>query len=310
VDDKGQPADANVMLTMYDASLDAFETNDWNLAVHRSHYIPYSQVRANDFYDSNRNMHWHNFDVWTYKLKNYSFSQLDMKYFQIRSLYDHRLRGFVGGYTKANALASGMVLRDAALAKSANENASMDATEMEEGEETDFSNVDIRFDFQETAFFMPQLKSQDGKGYSITFTMPQSLTTWRLNGIAHTKDMLVGAMTDRIVARKALMSKLHLPRFVREGDNLSFSASLTNTTDHQQKGKMQIIVAGALSHLVASMIIKSIGLYQFYGWLVLVRIPLYLCIAPVEIVIICTLLKRKSFARIVGYVEENTHELQ
>lgn len=246
VDDKGQPADANVMLTMYDASLDAFQTNDWNLAVHRSHYIPYSQVRTNDFYDSNRNMHWHNFDVWTYKLKNYSFSQLDMKYFQIRNQFDHRLRGFVGGYTtKANALASGMVLRDVAFAKSANENASMDATEMEEGEETDFSNVDVRFDFQETAFFMPQLKSQDGKGYSITFTMPQSLTTWRLNGIAHTKDMHVGAMTDRIVARKALMSKLHLPRFVREGDNLSFSASLTNTTAHQQKGKMQIVVSDA-----------------------------------------------------------------
>ena len=77
----------------------------------------------------------------------------------------------------------------------------------------------------------------------------------------------------------------------------------------RKKGKMQIIVAGALSHLVASMIIKSIGLYQFYGWLVLVRIPLYLCIAPVEIVIICTLLKRKSFARIVGYTEGGNNEL-
>ena len=78
----------------------------------------------------------------------------------------------------------------------------------------------------------------------------------------------------------------------------------------KKNGKLQIIVAGSLSHLVASMIIKSIGLYQFYGWLVLFRIPLYLCIAPIEIIIICALLKRKSFARIVGYVEENTHELQ
>ena len=78
----------------------------------------------------------------------------------------------------------------------------------------------------------------------------------------------------------------------------------------RKKGRMQIIVAGALSHLVASMIIKSVGLFQFYGWLVLVRIPLYLCIAPVEIIVICTLLKRKSFARIVGYNEGNTNELQ
>ena len=77
----------------------------------------------------------------------------------------------------------------------------------------------------------------------------------------------------------------------------------------RKNGKLQIIVAGALSHLIASMIIKSIGLYQFYGWLVLVRIPLYLCIAPVEIAVICTLLKRKSFARIVGYNEGNANEL-
>ena len=78
----------------------------------------------------------------------------------------------------------------------------------------------------------------------------------------------------------------------------------------KKNGKLQIITAGALSHLVASMIIKSIGLYQYYGALVLFRIPLYLCIAPIEILIICALLKRKSFARIVGYVEGNTHELQ
>ena len=77
----------------------------------------------------------------------------------------------------------------------------------------------------------------------------------------------------------------------------------------RKKGRAQIIVSGALAHLVASMIIKPIGLYQFYGMLVLWRIPLYLCIAPVEILIICVLLNRKSFARVVGYVEENGHEL-
>lgn len=72
----------------------------------------------------------------------------------------------------------------------------------------------------------------------------------------------------------------------------------------RKKGTAQIILSGALAHLVASMTIKTIGLYQFYGILVLWRIPLYLCIAPVEIIIICILLKRKSFARAVGYVGE------
>lgn len=76
----------------------------------------------------------------------------------------------------------------------------------------------------------------------------------------------------------------------------------------KKKGNAQIILSGALAHIVGSMIIKPIGLYQFYGMLVLWRIPMYLAIAPVEILVICLLLGRKSFARLVGYEVKN--ELQ
>lgn len=71
----------------------------------------------------------------------------------------------------------------------------------------------------------------------------------------------------------------------------------------RKKGNIQIILSGALAHIVGSMIIKPIGLYQFYGMLVLWRIPLYLVIAPIEILLLCMLLKQKSFAKIVGYIE-------
>ena len=63
-------------------------------------------------------------------------------------------------------------------------------------------------------------------------------------------------------------------------------------------GYKQIIVSGALAHIIGSMIIKSIGLYQFYGTMVLVRIPLYMVIAPVEIIIICLLYKNSNFRRL------------
>ena len=121
---------------------------------------------------------------------------------------------------------------------------------------------------------------------------------------------VVGVLTDLI--SYLLSSQAYPPNLiVTLGAAVSgIVAGLVAKFIIKKKGRAQIIVAGSLSHLVASMIIKSIGLYQFYGWLVLFRIPLYLCIAPIEILIICALLKRKSFARIVGYVEENTHELQ
>ena len=69
----------------------------------------------------------------------------------------------------------------------------------------------------------------------------------------------------------------------------------------KKKGTLQIIVSGGLAHIVGSMIIKPIGLYQFYSWAVLFRIPLYFLIAPIEIALICVLFSRKSFCRVVGY---------
>ncbi len=79
----------------------------------------------------------------------------------------------------------------------------------------------------------------------------------------------------------------------------------------RKKGNGQIIVAGMLSHIVGSIIIKPIGLYQFYGVLVILRVPMYLMIAPIEIFLLCMLLKRKSFCRVIGYVgEEKTKKVK
>ena len=67
----------------------------------------------------------------------------------------------------------------------------------------------------------------------------------------------------------------------------------------KKKGNAQIIFSGALAHLVGSMIIKPIGLFQFYSFAVLWRIPLYFVIAPLEIMLICLMFKNKTFRRLV-----------
>ncbi len=64
------------------------------------------------------------------------------------------------------------------------------------------------------------------------------------------------------------------------------------------RGTKQIILSASAAHLIGSMIIKPIGLFQFYGWAVLVRVPLYMIIAPLEISLLCILWKQKSFRRL------------
>lgn len=65
----------------------------------------------------------------------------------------------------------------------------------------------------------------------------------------------------------------------------------------KKRGTAQVIFSGAAAHIIGSMIIKPIGLYQFYGFAVMWRIPLYLVIAPLEILLLCALFKRESFRR-------------
>jgi len=62
--------------------------------------------------------------------------------------------------------------------------------------------------------------------------------------------------------------------------------------------KLRLILSVGLSHIIGSMIIKSIGLYVYYHYavgLLLFRIPLYIVIGTLEIYILYALLKNKSF---------------
>lgn len=60
-------------------------------------------------------------------------------------------------------------------------------------------------------------------------------------------------------------------------------------------GTKRIVLSVFLAHLVGSMIVKSVGLFVYYGFLVVWRVPLYIVIATLESIIICVMLKNKNF---------------
>ena len=80
---------------------------------------------------------------------------------------------------------------------------------------------------------------------------------------------------------------------------IGFLSGLISRYVYKKRGYVQIILSAAISHLVGSMIVKTVGLFTFYGWLVLWRIPLYILIASVEIVLLCALYKNKTFRKTV-----------
>lgn len=66
----------------------------------------------------------------------------------------------------------------------------------------------------------------------------------------------------------------------------------------KREGNARIIVSVAAAHLVGSILIKSPGLFPYYGWLVLWRIPTYVLIATLEAGLLCYLYKRSAFTKI------------
>ena len=109
----------------------------------------------------------------------------------------------------------------------------------------------------------------------------------------------VGAATDLI--SYFLSSQIYPPNLIVTFGAMSIGliSGLVSRFVIKKRGYAQIIVSASLAHLVGSIIIKSIGLFTFYSWAILWRIPLYFIVAPIEIMLLCLLYRNKSFRRLI-----------
>ncbi len=111
----------------------------------------------------------------------------------------------------------------------------------------DLSKVQARKNLDETAFFFPHLLADKNGTVKLEFTMPEALTEWKFLGFAHDSDLRSGLLTDRAVTAKDLMVEPNPPRFVREGDQIEFTVKVSNQTAARQTGRVQLMFANARS---------------------------------------------------------------
>ena len=226
----GKPADAQLMATMYDASLDQLTPHDWRFGLNFVRSFPNIYWR----YERERQVWW-----------NFSFSWKRLKYSPLEYsrlvlpmgnsvVFEEKVMPIGRPMLMKASANRAMVTNDVAVVESAQ--ADMDL------EET--SNVQIRTNMAETAFFYPQLRTDAQGEVDIEFTLPESLTEWKFMGLAHTKDMDYGSIIAKAVASKEFMLQPNLPRFVRVGDEVNVAASLVNLSDKDIQGiaRMELFV--------------------------------------------------------------------
>ena len=86
----------------------------------------------------------------------------------------------------------------------------------------------VRKVFPDTALWLADVRT-DSRGRAVAeLTFPDSLTTWRATVRGITADTRVGSTTDRVIVRKNLMVRLAVPRFFRQGDEVTVSAIVHN----------------------------------------------------------------------------------
>jgi len=238
-DANGKPVDAQMMATLYDKSLDQLQSHQWSLVPYLWLPLPStSWLHLSDLsYSSIASKGWRAVDVNELRL-----SQFDESIFP-----EYIVRGygrFASGMRlsrSANAVMDdGMVMMAKEAAPMAEEKAVAADVESEEeqpAETQQTEQVQMRENLDETAFFYPQLTTDEKGNLALKFTLPESLTTWRFMGIAHTKDMYYGKIEGEAVAQKDVMIQPNVPRFLRDGDQGTISARIYNIGEKDLSGK-------------------------------------------------------------------------
>ena len=103
----------------------------------------------------------------------------------------------------------------------------------------------LRSNFAETAYFIPQLLTEADGGATIEFTAPDSVTSWSVWVHALTKDLRGGSLRKEARTVKELLVRPYLPRFFREGDRAELRVVVNNSGAAALAGTLELAVLDA-----------------------------------------------------------------
>jgi uncharacterized protein YfaS (alpha-2-macroglobulin family) len=237
---KGEKVAAEMLASMYDASLDQFKPHSWSaLDIWPVHYGYESWNGAQNFSLVQSIEKYWNEKYIEQKEKKYdalNYMPIYMTVYLKRN--ESELTSVV--VTRAFGISRNGGLPEVALQR-LNANVAgvqiTDSTKTIEKNKTfqpiDQSQIQIRKNFNETVFFFPDLRTDTEGNIEFSFTMPEALTQWKLMTLAHTKDLAIGYATKTVITQKDLMVQPNAPRFLREGDQMEFSAKIVNLGDKE-----------------------------------------------------------------------------
>ncbi len=276
---KGEKLAAEMLASMYDASLDQFKPHAWQKPDiwKRQSYGQLWNYAINFQLVSSLNK------PSAFIFKQFTKQYDQFKFYNYRYRYQTMIRGRAAG-VKAEDMAQTevVVTANAPLPPTARqkESASRIATDTmdfttegkllntnieKEGEKKNAdNNFQPRKNFNETAFFFPDLRTDAEGNIEFSFTAPEALTRWKLQTLAHTKDLAFGLSSKEMVTQKELMVQPNTPRFLREGDKMELSAKVVNLSDKPMSGLAELQLLDAATNEALNKEFKNLSLNKSF----------------------------------------------
>jgi len=106
----------------------------------------------------------------------------------------------------------------------------------------------LRSRFDETAFWQPHLLTGADGTAAIEFTVPDSVTGWRVFVHGVTRDLMGGSLEKETLTVKELMVRPYLPRFFREGDRAELKVMVNNAGAAALSGAVSLEIFDPLTN--------------------------------------------------------------
>src|SRR5258708_21666329 len=87
-------------------------------------------------------------------------------------------------------------------------------------------------DFAETAYWAPSLETTSSGRTEFNFTLPDSLTTWKLHAIGSTLDGRLAEVDQTFKTFQPFFVDLDAPQVLTVGDEITLPVNLRNYTAH------------------------------------------------------------------------------
>lgn len=217
----GNPTEASLTLSVYDAALDTYGNNNWDIALAPTKWG--QKVISDD---------------------NHQYAWTNNTYLSVPRSIEPKYYTLPKGMNEGNvfcSLAPPATTRGQAKSRigfdtsATFESMVLNEVELQEEEAAagespkDENGIYLRTALSHTALFIPNLRTDEQGRATFTLTAPDLLTQWHVKGIAHTKDLKYGRMNFDFITRKTLMVQPNVPRFLYEGDRCDFTAKVSNS---------------------------------------------------------------------------------